>query len=243
LSVWCGREVQIVSSGMDPAEALAIPVESEPALAGELFGPEIGAARRYVEMLADGGIVRGLIGPRERGRLWTRHVVNSALGAALLPADGTVVDIGSGAGLPGIPMAIARPDVLITLVEPLERRVVFLAEVIDELGLTNCRVLRGRADQVVADAGGADVVTSRAVAPLARLAGWSAPLLRAGGELMALKGSSAADEVERDAAVVAGLGLRELRVEVLGADVTDEPTYLIRGVFRPVSRQRARSGR
>jgi len=136
-----------------------------------VFGERIDLARRYVQALATDGVLRGLIGPREPARLWTRHVLNSAAASSLIESGARVVDIGSGAGLPGIPLAIARPDCIITLVEPLERRVRFLLEMVDALGLTNCRVVRGRAEEVVARCGDADVVISRAVAPLHRLAG------------------------------------------------------------------------
>ena len=140
------------------------------------FGERIELARRYVRALATDGVLRGLIGPREPARLWTRHVLNSAAaGRADNEPDARVVDIGSGAGLPGIPLAIARPDCSITLVEPLERRVRFLLEMVDALGLTNCRVVRGRAEEVVTpQCGGADVVISRCCrspAPAGRLVG------------------------------------------------------------------------
>lgn len=204
-------------------------VETEPSVAARLFGNRLVLAQRYVAALADAGVVRGLIGPRERGRLWTRHLLNSVVMAPLVPGGARVVDIGTGAGLPGIPLAIARPDCRVDLVEPLERRTVFLAEVVESLGLTNCRVVRGRADEVVSSIGGADVVTSRAVAPLGKLAGWSVPLARIGGLVLALKGASATDELQRDAVVLRRIGLADVEVVTVGAGVVDPVTYVVRG--------------
>lgn len=205
----------------------ADPIEAEPATAADVFGDGIGAARGYVEFLGDAGLVRGLIGPRERSRLWSRHVLNSAVVAPLLPVGATVVDIGSGAGLPGIPLAIARPDCRLVLVEPLERRCVFLVEAVEVLGLSNVEVVRGRAEQAVESAGNADVVTSRAVAPLGRLVGWSAPLLRVGGRILALKGSSAAEEIDRDRADLDRLHLTDVRVHEVGQGIVHPVTYVV----------------
>lgn len=204
-------------------------VEVEPAVAGQVFGEQIGLARQYVVALASDGVLRGLIGPRESSRLWSRHVLNSGVVGALLGGGIAVVDVGSGAGLPGIPLAIARPDCSVVLVEPLERRTTFLQEMVDSLGLRNCRVVRGRADQVIDECGGADVVTSRAVAPLAKLAAWSSPLLRIGGQLLALKGASAAEEIERDRAAVVAVGLIDLEVMTVGAGLVEPPTVIVRG--------------
>ncbi len=228
---------------------LADTVEAEPPAAAQLFGDRLVLAQRYVEALADAGVVRGLIGPRERSRLWSRHVLNSAVLAPLVPGGARVVDVGTGAGLPGIPLAIARPDCTVDLVEPLERRTVFLSEVVESLGLTNCRVVRGRADEVVATVGGADVVTSRAVAPLGKLAGWSVPLARAGGQVLALKGASAAGEILRDAAALRRLGLTEVEVVTVGAGIVDPVTYVVRGrvadpaTSRPTRRRAGRDAR
>lgn len=198
-----------------------------------MFGDRGDLAVGYVASLADAGVVRGLIGPRESGRLWTRHVLNSAVVAPLLADGASVVDVGSGAGLPGIPLAIARPDCTVILVEPLLRRTVYLAEIVSDLGLTNCRVMRGRAEDVIgklrADAvDGADVVTSRAVAPLGKLARWSVPLLRVGGQFLPLKGLSAADEVARDTDELTALGLGPAEVLDVGAGVVDPVTHVVR---------------
>lgn len=194
----------------------------------QVFGDRAGMAIRYVEFLSTAGLERGLMGPRERPRLWDRHVLNCAAGASHLNDGESVVDIGSGAGLPGIPLALARPDLAITLVEPLLRRATFLQEIIDVLGI-DVRVIRGRAEEkaIIDAAGGADVVTSRAVAPLAKLAGWSAPLLRTGGRMVALKGSSAAEEIQRDSAALRKLGFDDPRVEVVAAPDAEETRLVI----------------
>lgn len=207
-------------------------VEAEPVVAQQVFGDRLELARRYVASLAAAGVERGLIGPREAGRLWSRHVLNSAVVAPLVPAVATVIDVGSGAGLPGIPLAIARPDCTVILVEPLLRRTVYLAEVVADLGLLNVRVLRGRAEDVVGGWGdearnGADVVTSRAVAPLAKLARWSVPLLRVGGLFLPLKGSSAAAEVERDVDELTALGLGAATIIEVGDGVVDPVTSVV----------------
>src|SRR5882757_1755602 len=150
------------------------------------------AAVQFAELLAAVGIERGLIGPREVDRLWDRHLLNSAVVGEYLPHGARVVDVGSGAGLPGIPLCLARPDLDVTMLEPMARRVAWLNEVVDTLSLS-ARVVRGRAEEpaIKQQLAGADVVTARAVAPLARLWTWSAPLLRQGGRLVALKGESA----------------------------------------------------
>ena len=168
-----------------------------PAEARAVFGPAVDAAAAYARLLATDGTVRGLIGPREVPRLWDRHLLNSAAIAPLVPARARVVDVGSGAGLPGIPLALARPDLTVALLEPLARRVAFLTECVDRLGLDRVTVVRGRAEEepIRRELGGADVVTARAVAPLERLAGWCLPLLRPGGLLLAMKGSTAAEEL------------------------------------------------
>ena len=195
-----------------------------------VFGERAGLAEAYHASLASDGVVRGLIGPREVPRLWVRHVLNCGVLGELVGAGEHVVDVGSGAGLPGIPLAIARPDVRVTLVEPLLRRSVYLQEVVDSLGLDNVTVVRGRAEDsgVVKEAGGADVVTSRAVAPLEKLARWSLPLVRVGGRMLALKGSSAAEEVSRDRASLARLGAGKLEVVECGGDVLPVPTIVVR---------------
>lgn len=184
-------------------------------------------AERYAELLATDGVVRGLIGPREAPRLWDRHLLNCAVLADELPSDATVCDLGSGAGLPGLVVAIARPDLTITLVEPLLRRTSFLDEVVAELGLTRVEVLRGRAD----DLHGRrtfDVVTSRAVAPLDRLLGWSMPLVSPTGALVAMKGSSIGEEIETAAPVLADLRCAPPVVTTIGEGRIPSPTTVVR---------------
>ncbi|GGK54595.1 ribosomal RNA small subunit methyltransferase G [Nocardia camponoti] len=205
-----------------------------PAAAAQVFGDRLDLARRYYDALASAGVERGLIGPREVPRLWERHILNCAVIGELIEEGASVVDVGSGAGLPGIPLAIARPDLRITLVEPLLRRTIFLSEFIEEndLGIT---VVRGRAEQsgVIKEAGGADVVTSRAVAPLAKLAHWSLPLLRDRGHMLALKGSSAAEELERDGAELIRDGATDLRVVGCGAGIVEVPTLVVSAELLP----------
>jgi 16S rRNA (guanine527-N7)-methyltransferase len=185
-------------------------------------------AQRYAELLATEGVVRGLIGPREAPRLWERHLLNCAVLTELLPPDATVCDIGSGAGLPGLVVAIARPDLRVTLVEPLLRRTTFLEEVVTELELAgSVEVVRGRAE----DLHGLrtfEVVTSRAVAPLDRLLGWSMPLVAPTGALVAMKGSSIHEEIEAAAATLAELACAAPEVFTLGAGVLSSTTTAVR---------------
>jgi 16S rRNA (guanine527-N7)-methyltransferase len=223
--------------------------EGPPPSATVLFGDRLGLARRYVAHLVGSGVERGLIGPREAPRMWDRHVLNCAVVAELLPDGARVVDVGSGAGLPGIPLVLARPDLSVVLVEPLARRVDWLREVVEDLGLP-VEIERGRAEEpgVRARWEGADVVTARAVAPLARLAGWALPLLRTGGSLLALKGVSAGDEVARDAAAVRRLGGGDPRVVRCGVGVVDPPSTVVvversRGNGRRPARPRRREER
>ncbi|MFT3716518.1 MAG: 16S rRNA (guanine(527)-N(7))-methyltransferase RsmG [Gordonia sp. (in: high G+C Gram-positive bacteria)] len=205
--------------------------EAQPESAATVFGDRTELAAAYARLLADEGVLRGLIGPSEPARLWTRHLLNCGVLSEAIEQDESVVDIGSGAGLPGIPLAIARPDVSVTLVEPLLRRTVFLDEVVEELGLDNVTVVRGRAEEaaVRAEVGEADVCTSRAVAPLDRLAKWSAPLIRVGGRLVALKGSSAPEEIAAHREAVARLGLTGLRTVTIGEGIVDPPSIAVVG--------------
>lgn len=195
----------------------------------EYLGTGFEAVRRFGELLADQGVTRGLIGPREVPRLWDRHLLNSAAVAPYLPAHGTVVDVGTGAGLPGVVLACLRPDLHTVLLEPMERRVAWLREVLDELGLDSAEVVRGRAENVRLTTP-ASAVTARAVAPMDRLASWTLPLLERGGVLLAMKGSRAAGEVEAAESEIERLGGGS--VEVLTATTIAQvtPTVVVRVV-------------
>jgi 16S rRNA (guanine527-N7)-methyltransferase len=199
-----------------------------PAAAQTVFGDRCELAARYAAMLAGPGVTRGLIGPREAGRLWERHLLNSAVLEELVPPGMRVLDVGSGAGLPGIPLALARPDLSVVLVEPMARRVAWLHEVIAELDLP-IEVQRGRVEEagVRAKLGRWDVVTARAVAPLARLAEWCLPLVLPGGRLLAVKGASASDEVIRDATAVRSAGGGTVKIVQCGAVVLQPPTTVV----------------
>ncbi|BEL10633.1 16S rRNA (guanine(527)-N(7))-methyltransferase RsmG [Actinoplanes sichuanensis] len=198
-----------------------------PASALTVFGDRLELAGRYAELLATEGVVRGLIGPREAPRLWERHLVNCGVMAEMIPAGAGVVDVGSGAGLPGLVLAIARPDLAITLVEPLARRTSFLEEAVVVLELDNITVVRGRAEEVVGQVPGADVVTARAVAALDKLAGWCLPLAAVGGRLLAMKGSSAAEEIAEHAAAVTALGGGTASIRLCGDGLIDPPTTVV----------------
>jgi 16S rRNA (guanine527-N7)-methyltransferase len=199
-----------------------------PPIATTVFGDNLTAAVRFTELLAAVGVERGLIGPREVDRLWDRHILNSAVVADAIPQGARVVDLGSGAGLPGVPLTIARPDLDVTLLEPMARRVAWLTEVVDTLALS-ASVVRGRAEEpaIKQQLTGADVVIARAVAPLARLWAWSAPLLREGGQMVALKGESADDEVARDGSAVTRAGGSLPVVERCGVGVLEVPTTIV----------------
>jgi 16S rRNA (guanine527-N7)-methyltransferase len=211
--------------------AAATPPAS-PAAAAEVFGAALPAARRYVARLATDGVTRGLIGPREVARLWERHVLNSAAVAEAIPADARVVDVGSGAGLPGIPLGLARPDIALTLVEPMARRVEFLEEAVADLAddaRPAWRVVRGRAEDraVVAAVGRVDVVTARAVAPLPRLVGWCRGLLRPGAQLVALVGSRALEELPGLLPELHAAGMRDIEARAVGASLGDAATTVV----------------
>lgn len=207
----------------------AVSRETPPApdAATGVFSHALPVASRYADLLASDGVVRGLIGPREVPRLWERHLLNCALLAEAIPQGADVCDIGSGAGLPGLVLAIVRQDLSVTLVEPLLRRATFLEEAVAELGLTNVEVVRARAEELHGRRE-FSVVTSRAVAPLDRLLGWSMPLVRQGGELVAMKGSSAHEEIAGAEKALRKHGGQDVRVEEYGADVVDSPTIVVR---------------
>jgi 16S rRNA (guanine527-N7)-methyltransferase len=203
-----------------------------PGIAARVFGDALPAAMAFVGRLATDGVTRGLIGPREVPRLWERHVLNSAAVAEAVPQGARVVDVGSGAGLPGIPLGLARPDIELTLVEPMARRVEFLEEVAAELaepaGL-RWRVVRGRAEDraVVTAVGTVDVVTARAVAPLPRLVGWVRGLMRPGAQLVALVGARALDDLPTLVPELEAAGMRNIHPRAVGADLGEAATTVV----------------
>jgi 16S rRNA (guanine527-N7)-methyltransferase len=206
------------------------PAGPAPAAAAELFGTRLALAQRYAQRLATAGVERGLLGPREVARLWPRHLMNCAGLADELPVGATVVDVGSGAGLPGLVLAIRRPDLRVRLLEPMLRRVTFLEETVAELGLADTvDVVRGRAEDraVRATIGPVEWVVARAVAPLERLGGWCLPLLAPGGRLLALKGERAATELAEARPALRRLGAGSATVRQLSEVPGTEPTWVV----------------
>jgi 16S rRNA (guanine527-N7)-methyltransferase len=199
-----------------------------PEQAREVFGDRFADAVRYAELLAEAGVQRGLIGPREVPRLWERHLLNCAVLSEVVPEGVTVCDVGSGAGLPGIPLALVREDIKITLLEPLLRRTNFLTEVVELLGLDHVTVVRGRAEEVMGKLPAVHVVTARAVAPLDRLAAWGIPLLRPYGEMLALKGDTAEEELKSAATALSKLGAVETSILHVGEGIVDPLSTVVR---------------
>ncbi|WP_294567927.1 16S rRNA (guanine(527)-N(7))-methyltransferase RsmG [uncultured Arthrobacter sp.] len=218
------EDPQVSVGGTPPA---VLPTDAERKAAEAVFGVRFALAERFVEHLATSGIERGLLGPREVPRLWGRHVLNCAVVAELIGNGKSVCDVGSGAGLPGIALAIARPDLSLVLVEPLERRVAWLNEVVDDLGLDNVSVHRARAEQAVKSVD-VDVVTARAVSAMSKLAGLTMPLLRGEGQVLAIKGRSAAEEVADARKVIRRLGGSSVEIVTAGEAVLEEPTTVVR---------------
>lgn len=214
---------------MDERVTASVSRETPPApqSAVGVFAHTLPTAVRYAELLADQGVLRGLIGPREVPRLWERHLVNCALLGGAIGEGLDVCDIGSGAGLPGLVLALSRPDLRVTLVEPLLRRATFLEEAVALLELGNVEVVRARAEELHGRRE-FSVVTARAVAPLERLLGWSMPLVRQGGELIAMKGSSIHEEIRQAESVLRKVGGSDVRVEQYGVEITDQPTVVVR---------------
>ena len=198
--------------------------------AEKIFGDRLPLAKRYVEHLATSGIERGLIGPREVPRLWGRHVLNCAVVEEFIVENASVADVGSGAGLPGLCLAIARPDLSLTLIEPLERRVIWLDEVIEDLGLENVDILRSRAEQAVGMVD-ADYVTARAVSALVGLLDITLPILRGQGELLALKGRSATEEITKARKKLNKYGAREVDILTAGETLLEEPTTVVQVIL------------
>jgi 16S rRNA (guanine527-N7)-methyltransferase len=243
-SYWTGEPARY-----RPGRIRPVTLEALPDAARAVFGARLPLAQRYADLLADAGVIRGLLGPREPARLWTRHLLNCAAVSELLPAGARVVDVGSGAGLPGVVLALCRPDLVVDLVEPLQRRVDFLLEVVSALTIGDrVRVHRGRAEEpaIRTAAGGAHWVTARAVAPLDRLARWCAPLLAVGGRLAALKGAAAEAEVAEHRAALNRLGMTDVRVVTCGAGLVQPPVSVVlatRSALRNVRSVRTRGSR
>lgn len=219
--------------------------------AATIFGDGLPLAREYAVRLATDGVVRGLIGPREAPRLWDRHLLNCGVLGSLVDKRAFVIDVGSGAGLPGVPLAIARPDVTIVLLEPLARRVAFLEQVVEELGLRDrVEVVRGRAEEIAARPAmfhvkPADIVTARAVAPLDRLAAWCLPLAAPRGRVLAIKGESAPEEIATHGAAIERRGGSAPVLRVCGDGLLPAPTNVVEIVrlSRATADRGFRSGR
>ena len=227
-----------------PSNRATLPVPPPPDTAEAIFGPRVGLAQRYAELLADTGVEWGLLGPHEVERLWERHLLNCGAAAELLQPGERVADIGSGAGLPGIALAIAEPGLDIVLIESLLRRSEFLRMAVSELGL-DIQVLRGRAEEpaVRANAGNRDAVVSRAVAPLDKVARWSMALLRPDGRMLAIKGERASDELREHRRVMTSLGAADARVVECGVELLSPPTTVVvarRGKPTPIRDARRR---
>jgi 16S rRNA (guanine527-N7)-methyltransferase len=229
-----GSRTRVSASGCGPIELLSghenRVAPSPPGGAAQIFGDRLVLAEKFTAILADSGVSHGLIGPREVPRLWERHVLNCAVIHSAIPVDQMVIDVGSGAGLPGLALAIARPDLDVHLVEPMLRRTNWLSMAVDELELTNVTVHRGRAEQFRGILC-APVVTARAVARLSELATWCLPLLLPGGSLLAIKGLSVTEEVETDRAVLRRLGAIDEVIETFGSGIVDQETTVLRVVM------------
>ncbi len=214
-----------------------------PEVARLIFGAALPTVQAYAQLLVGPGVERGLIGPAETQRIWDRHLLNSAVVAELVPPIGSLVDIGSGAGLPGVVLAMLLPEVHVILVEPMARRTTFLAECVRILGLSNVEVRRARAEELAGRLR-ADVVTARAVARLDRLAGLAAGVAKPGGLVLALKGATAAEELEEAGPVLRRLGVGKVEIVTAGAAVLSQPTTVVRfRTSRVGARQAGRSKR
>lgn len=209
------------------AREAALSASEPPAAARALLGARLPLMEHFVRILATRGVDHGLVGPREVPRLWDRHVLNCVAISEILPLGVTVADVGTGAGLPGLVLAVARPDLRLQLIEPLQRRVTWLEGAVAELGLSNVTIHRGKAEALWGELQ-ADAVTSRAVARLAELVEWCLPLVAPGGEVLAIKGARAAEEVARDMTKMRRAGAESADVLVLGTNVLEVPTTVVR---------------
>jgi 16S rRNA (guanine527-N7)-methyltransferase len=217
------------------------PPPPDTAVLGHFFGERAPVALAFARHLGTSALVHGLLGPRELPRLWTRHIFNCAAIGPLVPPSARVADVGSGAGLPGLVLAIARPDLEVTLVEPLLRRVAWLDEVTKDLDLTNVAVVRARAEEL--PTAWADVATARAVAPLAKLTAWCLPLVKPGGLMLAIKGRSAAEELRESSSLLPRLGAASWEVREVGGDLLEKPTTVVEVRRGTEHRSRPRAGR
>ena len=219
----------VTDAGAEPASAPPPPPQ-----AAEIFGPRLDLAIRFADLLCTEGLIRGLLGPREAPRIWDRHILNGAVVSELLGPGLRLADVGSGAGLPGIPLALARPDLGVVLLEPLARRCAFLELVIESLDLTEqVQVVRGRAPDAARATATAhnfpiDCVVARAVAPLERLVSWTMPLVAPGGELLAVRGERAAQELQEALPGMARLGAGAARLAECGSDLLGAPVRVVR---------------
>lgn len=209
-----------------PREEIDRELEERPALAQEVFGDRLELSERYAQHLATTGVEWGLIGPRELPRLWTRHILNCGVAASLLHEGDVVGDIGSGAGLPGIPWALARPDASFVLIESMERRVEWLRDVVDDLGLENVRIVRARVEDLV-DEEIFTVVTARAVKAMTTLIEWAVPILGPEGRILAIKGASVDAELEKAARIIRKRRLSGPTIHSLGGDDLPTPTTVV----------------
>lgn len=222
-----GPRVDAAEVAVAPEDAPR-PSEGERPAVEHYFGDRAELAQRFVGHLASSGIERGLLGPREIPRLWGRHVLNCAALAEVVPEGALVADVGSGAGLPGIALALARPDLMLLLIEPLDRRCQWLEEVVDDLGLSGrVHVIRARAEQVVEEID-ADVVTARAVTALKSLVPLTLPLVHGKGELIALKGRSATEEIAKAQKIIRKFKGHDVRVDTVGEEFLEEPSTVVR---------------
>jgi 16S rRNA (guanine527-N7)-methyltransferase len=217
------------------------PPAAASAAAAAAFGPALGVAERYAALLSGPGVERGLLGPAEGSRVWDRHLLNCAAVAELVPPECSLIDLGSGAGLPGIVLAILLPGVSVTLLEPMARRAAFLDECVGILGLANAEVRRGRAEDLAGQLA-ADVVTARAVAPMYKLADLAAGLVKPGGLILAIKGTGAAAEVSRARPVLRRLGVRDVQVVLAGSGKVGPAATVVRFTAGHARTGRARPG-
>ncbi len=206
-------------------EQVDITPESEPQVAQQVFGSRLDLARLYFDALVRDSDELGLLGPREMPRLWTRHILNSAVVSELLVGGEAVADVGSGAGLPGIPLAIVRPDVNFTLIEPMERRAAWLQKIVDDMKLSNVEVIRARAEDVHGRR--FDIVTARALSAMPKLLRLTVPLTKSGGRILALKGGKAAEEIQEARPLMKKLGIASFELLTTGATLLAEPTSVV----------------